>query len=102
MGEVRPIKSAVEWVTAPPAPPVPKVDVVAAQLRARPGEWAVIDRRSTPLMPWWGPLNANKEEFEVEWRKSDPAHAGLIFAPVDVYARYIGESRRDLEGAPVE
>lgn len=101
MGDVRPIKSGVEWVTSPPPPAPRKVDVVAEQLRARPNEWAVIARHSTPVMPWWGPLNSS-EEFEVQWRKSDPTQAGLIFAPVDVYARYVGESRRDLEGAPAE
>lgn len=90
MAEIRRIRpEGIEWVDGPPAPTPRKVDVVATHLRAHPGQWAVIDRRSTPLMPWWGPLNVS-DEFEVEWRKSDPQHAGLLFAPVDVYARYVG------------
>lgn len=92
MGDVRPIKpGAVEWVGGPPPKAPAKVVVVAAMLRERPGEWAVIDRRSSVVLPWWGPLNVS-EDYEVEWRKSSSADEGLLFAPVDVYARYVGES----------
>lgn len=83
--------TGVEWVSAPPPLPRRKVDVVAEQLRSNPGEWAVIARGDIAFMPWWGPLNTSAE-FEVEWRRTNPERdRGLLFAPVNVYARYIGK-----------
>lgn len=104
MAEIRRIRpEGIEWVDGPPAPVPPKVDVVAAHLKAHAGQWAVIARRSSPLFAWWMPLR-NSALFEVETRKSDPKDAGLLFAPVDVYARYAGaaEALPDAEGAPAE
>lgn len=104
MAEIRRISSAgIEWVERPPAPAPRKVDVVAAHLRAYPGEWAVIERRSSTLLAWWMPLR-NSDHFEVETRKSDPNDTTVLFAAVDVYARYVGaaEALPDAEGAPAD
>lgn len=75
---------ALVWET-PPEPPPSRVDSVAAQLRARPGEWAMIaDERSLQLLPWWAPLGRDLE-FEVKIVPTERR----AFGPRKVYARWV-------------
>ena len=71
----------------PPAREPRKVDLVAAQLRARPGEWARIDSGPIRLFPWWAPLY-NSDEFEVRFVRHNPNE---LFGPSDVYVRAVGQ-----------
>lgn len=81
--------SGLEWKT-PPAPAPRKADVVAAQLRERPNEWALIER-NTPawFMVWWEPL-VNSDDYETKRVKLDQQFLGRC----DIYARYVGSEGR--------
>ena len=77
----------IEW--ADPPPPAPRrADLVAAQLRGKPNEWARIDSGATTLLPWWMPIS-NDPNFELKFVRTGPSTQ--LFGPRDVYARYIGK-----------
>lgn len=92
-----PSSTYVKW-TEPPAPITSRLERVMAELQRRPGEWALVAVKSSPLIAWWNPLRRDPD-FEVTLRYSSADDAGLVLAPRDVYARYV---IRDLEGAPAE
>ncbi|HEY9352905.1 MAG TPA: hypothetical protein VIP28_06635 [Nocardioides sp.] len=92
-----PTSTYVKW-SEPPAEIPSRLEKVTAELQRRPGEWALIALKSSPLMAWWYPLLAHPD-FEVATRHVDPDNVGLVLAPRDVYARFV---RRDLGGAPAD
>lgn len=86
------MSSEIVWKSPPLSTPR-RADVVAAQLLARPGEWAMIATSpALELLPWWGPIY-NDERFEVRFVRVNPDHPSAVR---EVYARYravpVGES----------
>lgn len=78
---------AVQWQDPPKREPR-KVDVVAAELRARPGQWALIEKcEAMSFLPWWGSLANDTDHFEVRHVLENPSR---LFGPRDIYCRYIG------------
>lgn len=78
--------AGIVW-KAPPERKPSRVVQVAAQLRTRPGEWALIHHEEgLGFMPWWGPLH-ELPDFELRFVWEKP---GVILGPRDIYARYLG------------
>lgn len=77
----------LEWKD-PPTPQPSKADVAAAELRERPGEWALIARETGLIIaPWWMPI-CRSPFYETKLVHRDR----LMFGDRDVYARYTGQS----------
>lgn len=82
----RPESGDLIW-KAPPERKASRVARVATELRARPGEWALIHHEEgLGFMPWWGPLHESPD-FETRF---DRKTQGALFGPRDIYARYVG------------
>lgn len=79
----------LEWKN-PPAPKPRRVDEVAAQLRSRPGEWALIHSGPFQLISWWSPL-VNSTGYEL---KHVPINRDQYLGPRETYARYVGQPSR--------
>lgn len=84
----------------PPADRPRRCDIVARQLRERPGEWAFLET-SPPfaVLPWWNPIAQDEDNFEIKYVKQPGSHSGLL-GPRDVYARYIGGVAPDVAETP--
>lgn len=86
----------VKWENPPAAPESARTRLhrVTAELQRRPGEWALIAAKSHTFMPWWGAL-ADHADFEVTFRWPKGSEDRRLFAPRDVYARYIARAPRE-------
>lgn len=87
----------IQWKTPPERTPR-RVELVADQLREKPHEWALIDTDcpALALMPWWAALTTDSD-FEV---KRVPTSTDRLFAPGDIYARYVGKPKRQIPRPP--
>lgn len=80
-----PPETEVVWKSPPPEP-LPRHERVAAELRTKPGEWALIARTEAwGFGRWWAPLTSS-DEFEV---RSVPTTERAM-GPREVYARFTG------------
>lgn len=77
---------ALEWKKPTHQPR--KADIVAAELRSNPREWARIATRQPAFqfLPWWGPI-WNDKNYETKIVPCDP---DLPLGERDIYARYVG------------
>jgi hypothetical protein len=85
MAEPTAEKAQVVW-KAPPERKPSRAAQVAAQLRERPGEWALIHHEEgLGFLPWWSPIHQSPD-FEMRFVWENPR---VLFGPRDIYARYV-------------
>ncbi len=82
--------SDIEWKD-PPEDQLQKIDVVIAELRSRPGEWAKIAHAEGISFGsrWWYPL-FDDYEYETRVALINPAQ---VFGPREIYAKFIGKNQ---------